>query len=313
VAAAELQPQADVLFPAFPGSIDAYVHLTLTDDDDHVSKRRTHTIQRSRNPVWREAFKFGVHKKAKTLVLLAEVFSEEAAPRDDTFLGSLRLEFEKEKLEQEENVWWTVSRELDGGEKRRNEAVGSIHLRLCWEPWRTRQVSKLLCALCSSPKAVSVAGTVQVFFACSLALVEWHMRWLCTGDILADCTEVEVPGAALCAVLACLALFASGVIQLAGSLDMLGKDWNGAPPHAFELLEDPDEEGEFLSHDSETGGTMHISIKPHAHHYRAYIGIKELRLCGCRVGLVFLRYLAWSLKASALGFCLLGALLADLF
>lgn len=303
------------------GSNDPYVQLTLTDDGKHITRRRTHTIENTAHPVWREEFKFGVRKKAKKLVLEANVFLEEAPPHEDVLQGVLRLELDVAKLEQEENDWFDLRGELSHpnsvvSQRRTNAAcstsadetgLGSLHLRLCWEPWRTRQVSKCLRALASSPRAANVAGTCQVFLAGFLALVEWQTRWLCTGASLAECSEVDVPGAAVCALIACVSLFASGSVQLAGSLDLLGEDWNGAPPHAFELLEDPDQDEERLP-DRGAGGTVHVSMNPGMVKQRAYVGIKELRLCRrCKLGLAVLRWMAWTVKATSMSLCLLGA------
>merc|ERR1719440_359303 len=126
--------------------------------------------------------------------------NEESGRAADQVIGVLQVDLDRKDLEKEENTWWTLASELSPSPgSRLLEAPGNIDVMLCWEPWRTRQVSKCLCALLGSHKAASIAGTAQIYFAGFLALIAWRMRWLCTGSHLATCVDVDVPGAALCA------------------------------------------------------------------------------------------------------------------
>mmetsp|Transcript_148155 Transcript_148155/g.283920 ORF Transcript_148155/g.283920 Transcript_148155/m.283920 type:complete len:517 (-) Transcript_148155:38-1588(-) len=300
------------------GSSDPYAVITVTDDNGHVSKRRTSTVFKTIEPTWREEFKFGVAKERAGLTLQCEVFDEdEGCPKDD-FLGQAEVDLQPYVNGQKEPRTWhpiivsLKNEENDEIQHRGSivdmallakevtiQASGQVTLKVRWEPL-AGNCYRVLKAVFDSSKALSTLGSILVGTAAYLLLVASRARWLCRGPGFAECIIKEVYGVTTCCVIASLVAFVATGIQLVGAFGFLGKAWNCAPPHMLDLLEDPDEDQYLHLGDEDMGLDVDLKIKSGS--VMASLHVPHVSGDYFRKPLFSLRLIAWCMKLLALVF-----------
>jgi len=225
---AEGLPAADAASSIFSkATSDPYAELTLlVNGQPHHKVHRTHTIQKTLTPTWRQEFFFDVRGELRTLTLGVEIYDEDEGEIKSDFLGKTKIHLDKASLMEIVGHWKPIWRQLESDKDKGGEAQGKVQIMVRWEPAGLLSCWALLTQIAHSPKACVVLGALQVGFAGVLMLVSYTARWICHGRHFADCKTFDVPGVYACTLVGAAGAFASALIRFMGAAGVFGRAWS---------------------------------------------------------------------------------------
>eukprot|EP00443_Scrippsiella_acuminata_P051321 CAMPEP_0115463714 /NCGR_PEP_ID=MMETSP0271-20121206/48498_1 /TAXON_ID=71861 /ORGANISM="Scrippsiella trochoidea, Strain CCMP3099" /LENGTH=536 /DNA_ID=CAMNT_0002890573 /DNA_START=32 /DNA_END=1639 /DNA_ORIENTATION=- len=255
-------------------SSDPYAVLQLRDHQNRQASpcRRTRTIQKTLNPLWREEFWFAVRKSPDSLVLHVDVYDYDYG-KDDDFLGQADLPLDWPLLRSAVHVRQVRELMLKQDPRRSKVAVsGSIKLEISWEPSLAVfdanlrvHLRALLRAVMRSPNALRVFRVGLMGSAGLLLYVAANAEWICRGTSFADCSALQLSSATTSSILAAISASVATTVHFLGSAGMLGANWRYEPMNVVDLAEDHiDHEGTVVS-STENGGndpTIQMQVSP---------------------------------------------------
>ncbi|CAK8995137.1 unnamed protein product [Durusdinium trenchii] len=198
-------------------------------------RRCTHPVRKTRHPCWREEFWFSLPTSPdqSDYALEVTIYGVLQGRKQDEFLGYAELPIPPMDAEERKVEELQLG---PSGSTGSTESEGRVRIELMWEPTTRRQTDTLMLFVFRSMNTVM---GLRFFSIANLAigglllLVAQGSRWLCAGDTFADCTNVEVPGARVAAVLGGMSAIASGVTNFLGTAGFFGNTWREGTPNGL--------------------------------------------------------------------------------
>jgi len=314
------------------GTSDPFCVVVFRDDTGYYSRRRTRTIEKSRDPVWRQQFTFGVRDGTNRVSLDFDVWDEDCDEKTDDFLGTATKMMDLTKLDQA-NMWVKYQLPLKEDKTKGNikgsvtaSSLGYITVLVYYEPWSQATWWMAFRLVMSSPKAISTFTSTWCACIAALCVVAGEGRWLCRGDDLRTCEEVELLGMRKATDRAAIYTIILAFVQFFGAMGAWGSDWNSSPPHVHELLEDPEDEDaeemiakqrrKQMKHDMEEPcADVHLVFAKAGSSlidYKIFIGLNNIKRWSAKNLKLTLRYIAFMLHLLAIVLLALAGLWAKL-